>query len=69
MKTRIKINGGCFAAQTLISIFCVITWIINLIQFCKCDFEQPLKKEVVKGIGVFIPPASAITVFCMNGQK
>ena len=61
------IGVGC--TTMLIWLFFIVTWVINLVQFCKCDFEQPLKKEVIKGVGVFIPPAAAVTVFCGNSLE
>jgi len=55
---------------TLVELFIVIilmiplagTCVINAIQFAKCDFKAPFKREIVKGIGI-IPGPSIVTVF------
>lgn len=43
--------------------FFVTPWIWNAAKFTGCDFESNYKCEVIHGIGVFIPPASFITVW------
>jgi len=40
-----------------------ISWVTNLIQLFNLDFEAPYKDEIIKLIGVFIPPLSTITVW------
>lgn len=44
-------------------IYFAITYIINLVQFFKCDFASPYKDEIIHGIGVFIPPLNCVTVW------
>lgn len=40
-----------------------ITWVINLVQFLRCDFEAGWKEEIVHALGIFIPYTSFITVW------
>jgi hypothetical protein len=35
-------------------------WCINVGKFVKSDFDTPLKAEVIRGIGVFVPPVGAV---------
>lgn len=41
----------------------VICWIVNLVKFIGCDFDSPWKEELIHAVGIFIPPASVITVW------
>jgi len=40
-----------------------ICWIVNLIQFIHCDFEDPYKEEIIHGIGVFSGIGAGVTVW------
>ena len=46
-----------------IVILSAVPWVWNAIKFVSCDFESPYRCEVIHGAGVFIPPASYITVW------
>ncbi len=41
-------------------LFCIAGWIKNVIGFAKCDFDVPIKTEVIRGIGVFVPPVGVV---------
>lgn len=56
-----------FFINVLFLIYFLVTWIINLIQFCNCDFKEPYKKEIIKGIGV--AGFSWATVWICNNEK
>lgn len=43
--------------------YILITWVINLIQFLNCDFEEPWREEIIKGVGVVLFPLNGITVW------
>jgi hypothetical protein len=62
-----KLDNGICGCLVWICIF--VFWIINLIQFCNCDFEAPFKKEIVKGVGIFIPPTSIVTVWINPSEE
>jgi hypothetical protein len=51
----------------IIILYMLIAWIINLIQFCGCDFKEPYKKEIIKGLG--LTGLSAITVWIANDKE
>lgn len=36
----------------LIIIICVGLWIMNIVKFCQCDFKEPYKTEIIRGIGI-----------------
>lgn len=38
-------------------------WCANLIKLVNCDFKPSWKGEIVHTIGVFVPPASILTVW------
>ena len=46
-----------------IAVLAVTLWLWNGYKFLNCDFESNYKCEAVHGIGVFMPPASFITVW------
>lgn len=52
-----------YSAGCLIYAFFIICWIVNLVQFLKCDFEAPYREEIIKLVGIIIAPVSAITVW------
>ena len=39
----------------------IIGWSFNLYLLSGCDFASPYKAEVIRTVGVFIPPVGAIT--------
>jgi hypothetical protein len=51
----------------LIYAYFTIAWIINLIQFCSCDFKEPYKREIIKGVG--LAGFSFATVWIANDEK
>ncbi len=59
MKTPILIMIG----YLLIAAYTVIAWIVNLVMFIQCDFTEPFKEEIVRGIGIIFPPVSWIVVW------
>ena len=36
-------------------------YIANIVKLCQCDFDTPLKAEVIRGIGVIVPPVGVVT--------
>lgn len=68
MKVKISSNSagaalGVGIFTVLLHIAAIATWIVNLVQFCQCDFASPYKEEAIHGIGVFIPYTSLATVW------
>ena len=41
----------------------VIAYITNIVKLLLCDFASPYKEEFIHALGIFIPPASFVTVF------
>jgi len=53
------------ALGIVLAYFCVLVllaagWIMNLVAFCRCDFEAPYKAEAIRGVSVFVPPIGGI---------
>ena len=42
-------------------VFAVFGWGLNIYKFATSNFEPSYKNEVIRGIGIFIPPVGAIT--------
>lgn len=38
----------------------LIGWFMNVYKFVKMDFEQPIREEIVRGIGIPFAPIGAI---------
>jgi len=38
-------------------------WIMNLVAFIQCDFADPYKEEIIRGIGIVLAPMGAIVGF------
>lgn len=38
-------------------------YIANIYKLSKCDFDTPLKSEVIRGIGVVVPPIGIVVGF------
>lgn len=65
MKT-IKTNKQALLLVVVIfSVFSVmsVTWLLNLYQLSRCDFESPYDCEILHGIPVVLPPISVVSVF------
>jgi predicted tellurium resistance membrane protein TerC len=45
-------------------IFGVIGWGMNVYKLVQCDFEAPIKAEVIRGIGIVVVPVGAIAGYC-----
>ena len=56
-------NSGCLVSYIFLYIIGGICWFVNLYKLLMCDFEAPFREEIIYAIGVFIPPASLITVW------
>ena len=52
-----KLVGG------LVAIYTLVAWLVNLITFIGCDFDPVGKQEILKGIGIFVPPFAWITAW------
>lgn len=50
-------------AALIIIVLFFTPWVWNAVKFSNCDFESNYKCEASHGIGVFVPPASFITVW------
>ena len=54
---------------TLIAIIFTIPWLINIYKLVGCDFKSDYKCEAVHALGVFVGPASLITVWFDDDRK
>lgn len=51
---------GAFLTVILLGACAVFGWGMNIYKFAKCDFEAPLKAEIVRGIGIPFAPMGAV---------
>ncbi len=52
----------------LVILIGIVSFGVNIYQFCKCDFEPPYKAEIVHGAGIVFPPAAMVTVWVPVGK-
>ena len=38
-----------------------VSWGMNVYKLIKCDFAPPYRSEIIRGIGIVVPPVGAIT--------
>jgi hypothetical protein len=38
----------------------VLGWFVNIYRFFNCDFDTPLKEEVIRAVGIFVPPVGGV---------
>lgn len=50
-------------------VLCGIGWCMNAYKFVCSDFESPYKSEVVRAIGLFVPPVGGITGYMTIGDE
>ncbi len=48
----------------VVLIFGTVGYIMNIVKLCRSDFEKPIKAEVIRGVGVVVPPVGAIAGYC-----
>ena len=53
---------GLFLPVAIVILF-IVMYVFNIVKFVQCDFETDYKCEVIHAVGVFVPPASLITVW------
>lgn len=54
-----KICGGSLLLGFILVVVMGTGWIMNCYKFAKLDFKQPVKAEILRGIGL-IPPIGAV---------
>lgn len=47
-------------AQLGITLFFAIGWAANFIYLCHCDFQPPYKVEILRTVGVLVPPIGGV---------
>ncbi len=57
-----SIAAGCLI---VLFIFCLVVgslvgWGMNIHKFASCDFEDPCKAEIIRGIGIPVAPLGAV---------
>jgi len=41
-----------------------VGYILNIVKLCQCDFEAPIKAEIIRGIGIIAPPVGMVAGWC-----
>ena len=61
---------GIITGTAAFGILFTVMYAFNIVKFVQCDFETDYKCEVIHAVGVFVPPASLITVwFATDGEE
>ena len=47
-------------AYLLVVLLLIVGWVMNLVAFCRCDFEAPYKAEIIRAVGVVVPPVGGV---------
>jgi prepilin-type N-terminal cleavage/methylation domain-containing protein len=47
----------------------LVGYVGNIVRLCHCDFAAPYKSEVIRVIGIFVPPVGVVTGFCKIEDK
>ena len=60
----------------MFKVFCIVLLIVllvalplwgyvaNIVKLCLCDFDVPLKAEIIRSIGIIVPPIGVVAGFC-----
>lgn len=54
---------GSIFVTILPYVYLTFSWLVNAYQFFCLDFEPSYKEEIIKALGLFIPPLSGVTVW------
>ena len=54
------VSGVGSLVYFLIIIACLVGYIMNIVKFCKCDFEAPYKAEIIRGVGISTGPVGSV---------
>jgi hypothetical protein len=61
MRNAGDIVFGLFVLLCTVVVFLgAVGWVMNMVAFVQCDFQAPYKAEVLRGLGVFVPPVGVI---------
>ena len=55
-----KRGSGYLIAYVAIWVLCIFGWGNNLYRLTQCDFDTPLKTEVIRGVGVVMFPIGIV---------
>lgn len=54
----------------VVLVFGVLGYACNIYQLCHCDFEAPVRAEVIRCIGIVVPPVGAVAGYIrINDDK
>lgn len=57
MSIKLGLGGLCIAFILVCAL--ATGYVMNIVKFVRLDFEQPVKAEILRGIGIF-PPIGAV---------
>jgi len=53
----------------IVLIFVVVGYVKNIVKLCHCDFDSPFKAEVIRAVGIVIPPVGVVAGYCKINDK
>ncbi len=64
MSKQEKIFRTLVVVAVLIVALAIGGWVANVVKLCQCDFDTPLKAEVIRGVGIVVVPVGIIAGYC-----
>jgi hypothetical protein len=52
MKSNTSLSITVVLLMLLLTVFIGISWVVNVVKLVQCDFDNPYKEEVLRGIGL-----------------
>jgi hypothetical protein len=52
----------------LIGLLILISWPVNIVRFCICDFKAPYKAEIIRGFGIPCVPIGMVVAYIPLGE-
>lgn len=59
-KTSTVAAPTVFMVYMAIPTLLILGWVMNLVALCKCDFKEPFKAEIIRGVGTVVVPVGVI---------
>ena len=52
----------------VLSLILLVLWVVNVLEFSKCDFQSPYQCEIIHGIGIVVVPLGWVFGFIDFGK-
>lgn len=59
-----KFFFAAISTVVIVTTLCIGGFILNVVKLTRCDFEPSYKAEVIRAVGVFVPPVGVVVGYC-----